>query len=88
MISLIKISVSIKLSIEKYLFIFSVINPAAGPIDIDENSITTTKDDVLAHGNGLKNIAYALQKCNGDYALDYDNGLFQFTAFIRLKSII
>ena len=78
--------VSIKLSIEQYLFIFSVINPTEEPVVIIENNIKTTKDDKLIHGNGLKNIALALQKCDGDYELGYENGYFQFTAFIRLEN--
>lgn len=77
--------VSIKLSNEEGILIFSVINPVNRKIDIDDNLIfETSKEDKITHGQGIKNVANAIKHCNGDYELACDNQKFQFTALIRL----
>jgi len=77
--------INVKLLNENGIFVYSVINPVVRPIEIQNNMIETTKADRLVHGIGLKNIAFALSKCNGDYELGCDGQTFQFTALIRLK---
>ena len=76
--------VSVKIVIAESFLIFSVINPVLKEIKIQNNLIETTKSDKSIHGMGLKNIAIALSKCNGDYELICSNQTFQFTALIRL----
>lgn len=76
--------ITVKIVKEDEILIYSVINPVNGPVEVQDNSIITTKTDKLVHGTGLKNISLALSKCNGDYELGCDGQFFQFTAFIRL----
>ena len=76
--------VTIKIVIEEGILIFSVINPIAKPVKIINNQIETTKADKSIHGMGLKNVALALSKCNGDYEIICNENSFQFTALIRL----
>ena len=74
----------IKLVIENNILIFSVINPIVHKVKINNNMIETTKPDKTLHGLGLKNIAAALKKCNGEYEIGCTSTQFQFTSFIRL----
>lgn len=77
--------VSAKLVIEENYLIFSVINPVLEKIEIRNNLIPTTKSDKSIHGIGLKNIALALSRCNGDYEIICTDQTFQFTALIQLE---
>ena len=76
--------VTVKIVIEESILIFSVINPIANPVKIINNQIETTKSDKSIHGMGLKNVALALSKCNGDYEIICNHNSFQFTALTRL----
>lgn len=76
--------VAVKIVIEEGILIFSVINPITNPVKIKSNQIETTKADKSIHGMGLKNVALALSKCNGDYEIICNHNSFQFTALIRL----
>lgn len=76
--------VAVKIVIEEGILIFSVINPITNPVKIKGNQIETTKADKPIHGMGLKNVALALSKCNGDYEIICNHNSFQFTALIRL----
>lgn len=59
-------------------------NHSEQPVVIFNNRIITTKQDISAHGYGLKNIEAILSQYGGDYALDYaaDTMLFCFSAQI------
>ena len=46
-------------------------NTTAAPVDIQNNSVITTKSDPLLHGYGLKNISALISQNNGTYVLDY-----------------
>ena len=77
--------ITIKVAVENNQLIFSVINPVNSKIKIiDNKSIATTKKDRTSHGIGLKNIALAMEKCDGEFDLFSDEKFFQFTAMIRL----
>lgn len=78
--------VSVKIAIEENYLIFSVINSVLRKIEIKNNLIQTTKNDKSIHGMGLKNIALALSKCNGDHELICTDQTFQFTALIQLEN--
>lgn len=77
--------VSIKIVTEKNFLIFSVINPVLEKVEVKNNLIPTTKSDKAIHGMGLKNIALALSRCNGDYEIICTDQTFQFTALIQLE---
>ncbi len=77
--------ISVKLIIEKDIFIFSVINPVKDPVKIIGNKIHTSKEDPTIHGLGLQNVDLCLGRCNGDYEINCNCQEFQFTAFIRLS---
>ncbi len=77
--------VIVKLAIEENFFIFSVINPVAEPVKIIDNKIPTTKKDTFVHGLGLQNVAQALGRCGGEFAMDCQSLQFQFTTLIRLR---
>jgi len=77
--------IAIKLMIENNQLIFSVVNPVISIIEIvDNRSIMTTKKDKTFHGIGLKNIALAMDKCDGEFDLFSDGEIFQFTAMFRM----
>ncbi|MGN6713633.1 sensor histidine kinase [Anaerocolumna jejuensis] len=78
--------IHVKIVDEDGILIFSVINPVLKKVKIVDNMVETTKEDRSCHGIGLKNVATALSKCNGDYEIYCNDDTFQFTAFIRLSA--
>lgn len=59
-------------------------NPTVEPVRIVDNMVFSTKEDHLAHGYGLKNVAAILRQYDAIYALDYqeDRHMFCFCAQI------
>lgn len=60
----------------------SIVNTTAQPVEIINNTIKSTKAQKELHGYGLKNIEMVLAKNEFDYALGYEDGMFQFTAIL------
>lgn len=61
-------------------------NTTAAPVHIHNNQITTTKEDVLSHGYGLKNVYTMLDRHHALYAIDYEENCHLFRFSIRLDS--
>lgn len=70
--------IKVKFSKEDENYILSVHNTAA---DISTN-LSTTKEDRLNHGFGLKNIISVLDKYNYPYLIDTQDNWFKFTALL------
>lgn len=61
-------------------------NTTAAPVHIHNNQITTTKEDLLSHGYGLKNVYTMLDRHHALYAIDYEENARLFRFSIRLDS--
>jgi len=61
-------------------------NTTAAPVHIHNNQITTTKEDALSHGYGLKNVYTMLDRHHALYAIDYEENSHLFRFSIRLDS--
>ena len=55
------------------------------PVQIHENSIRSTKNPDADHGYGLINVRNVLEQLRGEYAMEYKDGWFQFSAEIPLE---
>lgn len=72
----------VKLVREKCQLVISVRNTACEPVNMNENEMTTTKEDKENHGIGLKNIQMILNKYQGMGRVQYKEGCFSYTAVI------
>ena len=74
------------MKMEKQIAWLCIENTTAEPVSIRDNFVTTTKDDLLLHGYGLKNITTLLSQCNGTYILDYrdEDRMFSFYSKIPI----
>lgn len=77
-------SITLKMQANPKVNFLYIENHSEQPVLISNNRIITTKQDISAHGYGLKNIEAILSQYGGDYALDYaaDTMLFCFSAQI------
>lgn len=67
-------------------FYFSIRN-TCNPVKIVNDAIATTKPDAENHGCGIENVKAIIQKYNGEYAMEYENGWFLFAGEIPNISI-
>ena len=54
------------------------------PLNINDKYITT-KNDATAHGYGISNIKEVIEKYDGEYNVNVNNGWFQFSIIIPNK---
>lgn len=64
---------------------FLSIRNASLPVLITEHGIATTKASASEHGYGLPSVCRILDGLHAEYAYNYENGWFQFTAEIPKK---
>ena len=64
--------------------LFLSVSNTAPPVQIEDNTIKSTKMPRQDHGYGLPAICSVLDKLNAEYAFDYENGWFRFVAEIPL----
>ena len=65
--------------------LFISIRNTSLPVQIIDNTITTTKQKKQNHGYGLQQIRYILQQQKAEYSLSWEDGWFQFVAEIPLS---
>ncbi len=58
------------------------IRNTSAPVDIQNNSIPTTKEPREDHGYGLTHIDYILSQLHAEYVLSYNDGWFEFATEI------
>lgn len=62
--------------------LYVAIRNTSKPVEIQNNTIATSKNDTLNHGYGLNNICFLLDKMAAEYTFDYSDGWFYFAAEI------
>ena len=67
------------ISLEESLYI--TIRNTSNPVD---TRLETTKPDAANHGYGIPTVKLLLEELGAEYAFDYENGWFQFTAEVPL----
>lgn len=72
-------NIVVKIMMEDEGAILSIRN-TSNPVTINGNQIKTTKENRVEHGFGLKSITRCLDKYNFTYAMQYQEGWFNFTA--------
>ena len=65
-------------------FFLSIRNTSL-PVRITEHGIATTKVSASEHGYGLPSVCRILDALHAEYAYNYEDGWFQFTAEIPSK---
>lgn len=77
-----------RMKVEKRSALMCIDNTTAEPVAIRDNMVQTTKEDTLAHGYGLKNVAAMIERSGGMYFIEYDaaNKKFRFTASLPMKT--
>lgn len=72
----------VKLVREKRQFVISIRNPVSAAVIIENNEISTSKEDKEKHGIGLKSVQMILEKYEGIGMMRYADGRFSYTAVI------
>lgn len=72
----------IKLVREKRQFVLSIRNTVSAPVIIEDNEISTSKEDRGEHGIGLRNVRMILDKYEGIGMMNCEEGCFSYTAVI------
>ncbi len=62
--------------------LYVAIRNTSRPVEIQNKSIATSKNDTLNHGYGLNNICFLLDKMEAEYTFYYSDGWFYFAAEI------
>ncbi len=77
-----------RMKVEKRSALMCIDNTTAEPVAIQDNMVQTTKEDTLAHGYGLKNVAAMIERSGGMYFIEYDaaDKKFRFTASLPMKT--
>ena len=77
-----------RMNAEKQSALMCIDNTTAEPVVIRDNMVQTTKEDTLAHGYGLKNVAAMIERSGGMYFIEYDaaDKKFRFTASLPMKT--
>jgi sensor histidine kinase regulating citrate/malate metabolism len=57
------------------------------PVGIADNHCDTTKEDKLMHGHGLNNIQKIIEQYEGNFVIQYDNGMFTMSIIFFLSII-
>ncbi len=68
--------VNVCLKKNKNFFLISVSNPVEKEVKIDNNTVSTTKNDREKHGFGMDNVKDAVSKYEGDVKLSQKDGVF------------
>lgn len=79
-----KKSIRVKLLVEPALATISVQNTSLPVVISHEGDMSTTKSNQSEHGYGLKTCKKILQRSGFDFAMQYKDGWFQFTAIKAL----
>lgn len=61
----------LKMKMEKHNAILNIENTTSGPVVIRDNTVQTTKDNPMAHGYGLKNVAAMIERSGGMWFIEY-----------------
>lgn len=77
-----------RMKVEKQSALMCIDNTTAEPVAIRDNMVQTTKEDTLAHGYGLKNVAAMIERSGGMYFIEYHDAdkKFRFTASLPMKT--
>lgn len=67
----------VSIKYERGVLIIHIKNTFDGNVSMDNNGLTTSKEDKYNHGLGLKNIETTLEKYNGLLKYDYTDNLFK-----------
>ena len=62
--------------------LYVAIRNTSKPVEIQNNTIATSKNDTLNHGYGLNNVCFLLDIMEAEYTFDYSDGWFYFAAEI------
>ncbi len=79
----------LKMKVENDAAFLYIENSTALPVEIRNNRVVTTKNDVVAHGYGLQNVIAVLEEYNSLYLIEYNSSekTFSFSAqFLQLDS--
>lgn len=79
-----KKSIRVKLLMEPVLATISVQNTSLPVVISHEGEVISTKEKQTEHGYGLKTCKKILLRSDFDFAVQYKNGWFQFTAIKAL----
>lgn len=77
--------VRVRAAVRNGFLTLTVINPVEKRVPIRNNRIRTTKSDAGNHGIGLKNVAAAVKKYNGNMVLSCDDSQFTADATMFLR---
>lgn len=77
--------IHVTVSVQNDMMLIVIENCCDKPLDIDHDTISTTKLDKSLHGYGLKSIRRTVEKYNGYIELKQEDGWFSLTAVIPLK---
>lgn len=72
--------IQFKMVLEDDQLILSVRNPVNRPVQIENNTIVTSKKDSVCHGIGLSNVDCVVKKYCGTSVLNCEGGWFSFCA--------
>lgn len=62
--------------------LYIAIRNTSNPVQIENGRIATSKGDQWNHGYGLDSVCYLVDKLEGEYTFDYEEGWFHFVAEI------
>ncbi len=69
-----------RMSVQNEECMIAVDNSVAGPVDIEDNTIKTTKPDGMRHGYGMRNIKSIVSAYDGYCTFRCDGKIFRFAA--------
>lgn len=72
----------LKMKMEPQTALLGIENTTAEPVVVRDNMVQTTKDDPMAHGYGLKNVAAMIERSGGMWFIEYRDAdkRFSFSA--------
>ena len=77
-----------RMKVDREIALLGIDNSTHEPVAIRDNAVQTTKDDPMAHGYGLKNVAAMIEKSGGMWFIEYDAAgkKFRFSASIPMET--
>ncbi len=77
----------LKMKMDARTALLGIENTTTEPVVVRDNTVQTTKDDPMAHGYGLKNVAAMIERSGGMWFIEYrdEDKRFSFSASLPRK---